>query len=355
MIGIPASRKEWEHLDPNDLEAYARLIFAHYRERGYPVHSMSDEEKREDLLRLVAYREQANVIESGSGKSITTGTHALGLCWSYFPHAVSVRCNGRSSPLDIFNNDDSFLTAIRKRLKYGTYISDNGIRKALRRYGKTQAVSNFRPTAALAIYRRYRAGRLTVWDMSAGYGGRLVGAWASDTVARYIGTEPCVETFSGLRRLEDDVRRFGILQPMAVELHCIGSEDFSLPRESVDLCFTSPPYFDTEHYSDELSQSYKKFPTYQGWLTGFLRETLARCRYSLCHDGFLALNVANTKRAPSLVNDVKNIAEDVGFIHFETIALSLASLASGGYKYESVLVFARGNAGHLLAPPEEHQ
>ena len=43
-------------------------------------------------------------------------------------------------------------------------------------------------------------------------------------------------------------------------------------KKSLDLCFTSPPYFDTEKYSDEDTQSYKKFPTEDGWVNGFFEE-----------------------------------------------------------------------------------
>ena len=38
--------------------------------------------------------------------------------------------------------------------------------------------------------------------MSCGYGGRLLGAIAADV--NYIGTDPCTETFEGLKQIKED-------------------------------------------------------------------------------------------------------------------------------------------------------
>ena len=72
------------------------------------------------------------------------------------------------------------------------------MRSMLRRYSGTQMVSNFRPTAAAAMYNIFcdvdsplegtTAG--TVWDPSMGYGGRLLGAITAGV--NYIGTDPCI-------------------------------------------------------------------------------------------------------------------------------------------------------------------
>ena len=66
-------------------------------------------------------------------------------------------------------------------------ITKSDLRSMLRRYSGTQMVSNFRPTAAAALYDVFvdkdsplegtTAG--TVWDPSMGYGGRLLGAIAA--------------------------------------------------------------------------------------------------------------------------------------------------------------------------------
>ena len=110
--------------------------------------------------------------------------HGLALAWSYFPHCWSVQCGSMKTPMEVFESDIDFKRAIAKRLKYGTgRITDAEIRKAVRSFSGAQGASNFRPTAAAAIYHTFlpTTGG-TVWDMSSGYGGRLLGAIACNHV-----------------------------------------------------------------------------------------------------------------------------------------------------------------------------
>lgn len=63
----------------------------------------------------------------------------------------------------------------------------------------------FTPTAAAAIYHKFlpEEGGV-VWDMSAGFGGRLLGALACDRVDKYIGTDPNPLSVDGLREMTDE-------------------------------------------------------------------------------------------------------------------------------------------------------
>lgn len=340
-IPIMGNRKQWQHLDADGLRVYAARIVNHYRESGYPHYQYTQEQKRRQIDNLLSY--DASVRDTGEQKIVLTGNHALGLCWSYFPHAAGVRCHKRRTPLEVFESGRWFETAVNRRLKRGDYISDSGIRKAVRGASGVQAVSNFRPTAATAIYKHFhRDEKLTVWDMSAGYGGRMLGAWASDVVGHYIGTDPCGPTFDGLCRMRDELADLAMLPPMRVELHRSGSEVFDLLENSVDLCFTSPPYFATENYGNEPEQSHHKFPAYGDWLNGFLKATLLKCRQALKPHGSLALNVANvTGVAPTLEADTVAVAQSCGFRLVETLRLALSHITKGGHKYEPIFVFAQ--------------
>ena len=177
--------------------------------------------------------------------------HGLNICWYYFPHSWEVKCGNMFSPMETFLDDTRFHKVIDKRIKFGTYVSDSGIRKQLKIHTGTQSVSNFRPTAAYGIY-EYSDSKV-VYDMSSGYGGRMLGSYLSNKVTKYIGTDPCKETYDGLMKMKDD------LNYKNCELYNIGSEDFIPDKNSIDLCFTSPPYFDTEKYSNEDTQSWKKY------------------------------------------------------------------------------------------------
>lgn len=352
--GLPpvrARRCDWLALEPDQLEAYAAKVFRHYRAAGYPYHAVDDEAIRDQLAGLAAYRQNAGVQRKRGHdhRLVGGGNHCLALCWSFFRHAeaVPVRDRGgkmRRTPVANWADDQRLMAAVWHRLNYGTYMSDGGMRKSASILTGTQRVSNFRPAAAMTLYGNFAdlLGRkgLRVWDMSAGYGGRLVGAWASAAVASYTGTDPCAATCAGLLALADAVRRADFLAGMEVAIRQAGSEDFEPEPGSLDVCFTSPPYFDHERYADEPSQSFKRFPTYQTWLTGFWKATLGNCATGLVEDGVLAVNVADTSSAPTLVEDTLRLAAECGFRLVERLDLVLSSMA-GGHKYEPVLVFKK--------------
>lgn len=266
--------------------ASCRSDFEHHRREGFPVYSLNRDQKRQELIDLLV-ADHAGVIDKHG--RIKQSMHGLALAWHYHPLAWSVRCGNRKTPIELFRDDRLFMQAIERRTKLGNAFSDSGLRKILRSFSSTQSVSNFRPTAAAAIYHRYLPDDGgVVWDMSAGFGGRLLGALACDRVDKYIGTDPASHTIDGLREMAAE------LVPMAqslgrrtleVELHRVGSDDSLPERNSLDLCFTSPPYFGWEQYGDEPEQSHKKFPTQHEWLHGFVGATLRNCSRGLKRNG----------------------------------------------------------------------
>lgn len=324
-----------------DAEPFVEEVFRRYRSRGFPFYSYSPEKKWEKLKRLVDY-DHTDVLV---GRTIRQTMHGLGLAWSYFPHAWSVRCGSMKTPMEVFQSDEDFRGAIAKRLKYGTgIITDAAIRKALRSFSGTQGVSNFRPTAAAAVYHTFlpRSGG-TVWDMSAGFGGRLLGAIACKRVLRYVGTDPCTRTMIGLLAMARELGRDGL----DIELHKVGSEDFVPEPESLDLAFSSPPYFDTEKYSSETTQSYLRFPERREWLHGFLGATLDHCWFGLKPTGRLIVNIANVKSYPTLECDFVTMARARNWKLEQTIRYALSKMMGtrqmGGspFKFEPVFVFKK--------------
>ena len=234
--------------------------------------------------------------------------------------------------------------ALYSRLKWGGYdlvdgkpvITDASMRKAVRTYSGVQRVSNFRPSAAKAIY-NYFDDVETVWDMSSGFGGRLFG-FLSSNAKTYIGTDPATQTFQGLLEIKNEWEKSCRKN---IELHQTGSETFTPDRNSLDLCFTSPPYFSREQYSHDKGQSFLKFDSVNDWNEGFLKTTLSNCLVGLKPGAVLMLNVANVKEHKTLVDDSKRIALEVGFEYERTLQYALSSIAKGGFKYEPILMFRK--------------
>jgi hypothetical protein len=328
--------------------ASCRADFEHHRREGFPVYSLKRDEKRQELLDLLL-ADHAGIIDP-KGR-IKQTMHGLALAWHYHPLAWTVKCGNRKTPIEVFTNDESFLKAIERRTKLGNAFSDGGLRKILRTFSSTQSVSNFRPSAAAGIYHRFlpESGGV-VWDMSAGFGGRLLGALACDRVDRYIGTDPSTHAMDGLREMADELvpmaERFG-RRTLEVEFHQVGSEDFVPKRNSLDLAFTSPPYAGWERYSDEPTQSHCKFPTQQDWLHGFIGATLRNCTHGLKRGGILAINIASVSAYPNLARVFLRFAEDNGWCLVETLQLQLSKmvglkhLGKGAFKTEPIFVFKK--------------
>ena len=109
----------------------------------------------------------------------------------------------------------------------------------------------------------------------------------------------------------------------------------------MDLCFTSPPYFDTEKYSDEETQSYVKYPIKEEWVNGFLRKTIENCYRGLKGNKYMLINIANTSKYKFIEEETIRISKELGFKQEKTIELTLSSVMGAGYKYEPIFVFKK--------------
>jgi hypothetical protein len=330
----------WRNMSNIELEIFVDNIFHYYRINGFPYYSTDNESRKKDFDCLMNYNRNKLIDSLIIHDTIQQTMHGLGLAWSYFPHAFNVKSNNKMTPYEAFMNDEIFKNVIRKRLKIGTYISDSGIRKMLKIYTGVQGVSNFRPTAAALLYETI-GNKGVVWDMSGGWGGRLLGAIAAK-IDTYIVTEPSLQTYNGLCNLAND---------FATDMHYSilnqGSEDFKPFKNTLDLCFTSPPYYNLEKYSDEQTQSYIKFPTKKEWIEGFLEKTFENCYYGLKSDGYMLINIADLKNKNNFNLETETIisAEKVGFKYIKPIKLALSNVnlkdKTNAYKYEPIFIFKK--------------
>ena len=320
-----------------DIEEGVEIIFKYYRERGFPHYTVREDEKYTHMKKLRKFDIDTIFIDN----QIIQTMHCLRLAWNYFPHWVEVQCgSSKMPPMGYFNDDTMLKGIIRKtwiwQLNYGrNRFTENRFRQCLKLYQGSQGVSNFRPTAAKVIYEKF--GGETIWDMSCGWGGRLLGFLASSNTKHYIGTEPSSKTYDGLMEMKKDFSYLG----KQVDIYKLGSEVYVPEKESLDLCFTSPPYFDTEKYSDEDTQSYKKFPSEDKWVDGFLRKTIDNCYYGLKKNGYMLMNIANTPKYKFIEEQTVKISKELGFIQEDTIQLTLSSVMGAGYKYEPIFVFRK--------------
>ena len=152
----------------------------------------------------------------------------------------------------------------------------------------------FRPTAARSICNDFGSAG-TVLDFSAGYGGNFLGFLGS-RCQRYVGIDPNTALKASYERMFDWIgqhhdhgKEWKLIWEPAEDV------DFSPWHGEVDLVFTSPPYFDLQRYSDQPTQSWKRYGTIEEWLDGFLFMTLRKLKPCVKRGGHLALSVADNE------------------------------------------------------------
>ena len=248
------------------------------------------------------------------------------------------------------------------------------------RLGLGQPAVNFPPLTARYLYEKYTEhisqDLLNVYDPSAGWGGRILGAMSSLKRIHYIGTDPNTDNYIdelGKTRYEYvadffnnevlETNPFWEEEKNTYHLFQDGSEfignnsEFQSYKGKLDLVFTSPPYFDREQYSEDEEQSYKLYPKYDSWRDGFLKPTLVNAYESLRENRYLLWNIADIKIGKNkyhpLEQDSIDIVESLGGVHKGKLKMLMTSMVgvdqsnvknavkiNGTYlKYEPIFIF----------------
>lgn len=179
-------------------------------------------------------------------------------------------------------------------------------------------VSWFKPSWAAYVYRRFLDGidYPVTWDPSIGFSARMLGFASVVSDGTYIGTDPCAHMCKDAR---DVASQIGVLkQRLKLEVHQIGSEKWMPPEGSLDLVFTSPPYFDAEKYYDEPGQCWRDYPGLNDWKTEYYSPTLRNAYVGLKPNRHLVLNVSS-----KLCDITLECALGVGFLFVEEIDVKL--------------------------------
>ncbi len=146
--------------------------------------------------------------------------------------------------------------------------------------------SQFRPSAAKAIY-ELLATRDTL-DLSAGYGDRLAAFSSLERTRSYVGCDPNRHLLNGY---ESQIELYG--KDKKFEMICSAAEDVDFGKHQFDTVFSSPPFFRSERYSTDGTQSWLRYRTLDTWLNGFLFKSLNTAWKALKPKGLLAINLAD--------------------------------------------------------------
>ena len=297
-------------------------------------------------------------LQAGSYNEVDNGIIGLGnnrgqginrFC---FPNMMTAEPKGRGSNSlkDRFLDDTKLRRAIRICFEFRTgdnLASPTALRRALELV-TGENIQNFKPQNARAIV-EYLCPVLwgSVYDYSAGYGGRLLGISGSSMSYNYTAVDPNTETIEYLHYLNDCI--YDTLGRRGT-LHQTVSEVFE--PSDVDLAFSSPPYFNLEKYCDEPTQCMNRYTSMDEWFEGYVVPTMRNIHKGLNKDGVFATNIADYKsygnKEFKVVDRWISTAESLGFKHKQTIKMMLNTRpgvgnnkVEGREKFEGVYVFTK--------------
>lgn len=213
------------------------------------------------------------------------------------PHRLAVDTDKDDlSIYESLQHDDKLSGLARLYLFTLEYGHNNAFYVAIQRgYQNIQYVNEFPPYVARDIYLQYGKrgdnGVLKILDPCAGWGGRMIGA-ASIPNTYYVACEPSTETYNGLQQLGEWLK---ILQPsFNYCIHHVPYEEFE-SDETFDIALTSPPYYDTEHYSEEHTNSFNRYTSFETWVDGFYTPLIKNTVNRIKKGGVFILNVGDRK------------------------------------------------------------
>lgn len=312
--------------------------FKWFRANGFPYRTVP----------LFVAMQQINAVSMASEDALRSTSEAYAVADHFHPHRFHAEVGGKTSPIDCYHNDEKFRHALRLCLEQAGKIPAgySGLMWLAR---GTQACSNFRPGFACWLYRRFCTKGMTVLDTSTGYGGRLVGYISSLIDGHYIGIDPNTLTHAANLQLAETL---GFSDKITLINSPAEDVDHALVAGRCDFSFTSPPYFSKEHYSEEATQSWKRYGhSFEAWRDGFLQPMLQLTFAALKPGSVAIINIEDvnikTKRYP-LVNTTVEVAERIGFKHVGSELFKMTTRFGGNQDTEvaseRVLIFRTPSA-----------
>lgn len=290
-----------------------REAFKFYRAKGFPYRKLALHVCLQEINKL-AKCEFSALMNSNLGYHVAD---------TYHPHRFAAAADGKKSPLQGFEDDKLLERSIRLAIENGDFVQEQLLGTMLLVSG-VQSCSNFRPGFASYMYRKYCKKGYRILDTSTGYGGRLIGFIASNLQGEYIGIDPNTVTHKGNERMAKDLGASKYVTLINKAAEDVKAKEIG----TVDFSFTSPPYFSKEHYSEESTQSWKRYPDADDWRKGFLQPMLKLQFDCLKKNCIAAVNIQEVqirgKKYPIHDWCVED-AVQIGFKHEETLQFDMSN------------------------------
>lgn len=302
-------------------------LFQHFRAMGWQY---PDDHKaiKTSWKRLLEHKPDLSTNELFNNDSLATD-----ICKYYCHKFYDATEYEYPTMKQIFNDDDKLRKLIQNRLGLDwkdetndeTFnISFRMLIQGMRSSRVVPSISIFKPSIAKYLYMKYSNEGDTVFDYSAGWGGRMLGAASCNR--KYIGVDPW--TTDELTVMKDE------LELKNITLIDDGSENVKLEENSVDFSFSSPPYYSQEVYSLDERQAYAKGEDH--FYNVYWKQTLENVQYMLKPGKYFGLNVKNYPKMVEMAQDI--FGDVVEEVNLRTVRSHLNKNA-GVTKNESVYIF----------------
>ncbi len=210
--------------------------------------------------------------------------------------------------------------------------------------------AQFKPNAAKVLYDYL--GVKNVLDISAGWGDRLCGFMASEKAELYVGIDPRVENHPIYNKQADFYKNNNGFFETQKEAHFIISPaedaDLSAYKDTFDIVFSSPPYFNVERYSYDDTQSWVRYKTIDEWNKDFLHKTILNVWPTIRKGGYIAINIADVyasskgigKTYHEICNPMNDFIQSLGAEYEGCLGMEMAKrpgLSATGFAIEGDL------------------
>jgi DNA modification methylase len=229
-------------------------------------------------------------------------------------------------PVMVFEGDRAHGQIKRERIKKnkehvmyhgviqeGFAISGNAV-------GKAGGVSTFPPALGMFILDFYSSEGDTILDPCAGHNSRMEITYEKNR--SYIGYDVSERYMAFNEQVKEKLlsRNVLIKNESAIILHKQSSENMMEDGNTIDLVYTSPPYWDIEFYGEESEQlGYGK--SYDEFLSGMSR-VITECHRVLKPDKFCVFNVNDFRKNGRFYMyhaDVARLFEQAGFTLWDIV------------------------------------
>lgn len=316
-----------QFLNVNEKIKLVDSIFIKFRKQGWVYPNFSEITLKSDYKKLCDYEVNLLSYKLNNNSSLATNICKM-FCNSYY---LSTERNAKNM-IEIWNDDKLLKELIENRLVIN-WISKNNesfnishkmMVQGMRSMRLVPAITMFKPSIAKHICMKYSEPGDLVGDYSCGFGGRLLGAMSCGR--RYIGTDPL--TVPELQKMVD------FYQFKDCILIQDGSENYRDKENSIDLYWSSPPYYDQEYYSSDCTQAYNQGEDY--FYNFYWKKTLENIKYMLKPNKWFGLNVKNYPKMYDMACEIFGEVKDI--VYLKTGRSHLTKMA-GNSKLEGIFMF----------------